>query len=50
MGGMTIQGQGMHMEKLSLETGEIAVAGDIDGILYESRSGSDKGLLKRLFK
>ena len=50
MGGMTIQGQGMHMEKLSLETGEIVVAGDIDGILYESRSGSDKGLLKRLFK
>ena len=50
MGTMTIQGQGMHMEKLSLETGEIVVVGDIDGILYERNSAADRGIFKRLFK
>ena len=50
MGAMTIQGQGMHMEKLSLETGEIVVAGEIEGMLYERASTTDRGLFKRLFK
>ena len=50
MGLMIIQGQDMHMEKLSLENGEMIITGSIDGISYENTAGAEKGLLKRLFK
>ena len=50
-GGLEIQGEGLHIEKLSLDGGDLKVEGDIDSLTYED-SGREKagGLLARLFR
>ena len=41
-GMLTIRGTGLHMERLSLDTGELGVEGTIDGLQYggEALAGS----------
>ena len=34
MGGLVVKGQGLHINKLSIEIGEVSLEGDIDGIDY----------------
>jgi len=48
-GSLVIRGQGLHMEKLSLETGEILLAGAISSLQYED-NGKDTGFFSRLFR
>lgn len=49
-GTLVIRGEGLHIEKLSLDGGELRVEGSVDALTYEddgeSRGG---GLLARLF-
>ncbi len=42
MGIMEITGKNFHMNRLSLDTGEIVVEGDIDGVVYEREKGVEK--------
>ena len=50
-GTLIVRGQGLHIEKLSLDGGDLKVEGDIDSLTYED-SGREKagGLLARLFR
>ena len=48
-GRMVIRGHGLHVEKLSVESGQIAVSGRVDAILYET-DPEKGGLLARLFR
>ena len=41
MGIMEIRGKNFHMNKLSLDTEEIVVEGDIDSIIYEDSKESN---------
>ena len=52
MGIIVIRGANLHVKRISLESGELAVAGEIDGINYENPSGGvkAKSLIGRLFK
>lgn len=52
MGVLLIQGTGLHVNKLSLESGEIYIDGEIDSLGYsEGRFGKDKGsFFSKLFK
>jgi len=52
MGIIIIRGSNLHVKRISLDSGELAVSGEIDGINYESPSGGarTKSLLGRLFK
>jgi len=52
MGVIIIRGANLHVKRVSLDSGELAVSGEIDGITYESPSGGAKAksLLGRLFK
>ena len=50
MGEMTIKGSQMHVDKLSIETGEVAVSGVIDGMVYTDDKSKQGGFLARLFK
>lgn len=51
MGGLLIKGSGLHINKLSVEVGEVALEGEIDGIDYiESRKTKGAGILSRMFK
>ncbi|MDP4118891.1 MAG: sporulation protein YabP [Bacillota bacterium] len=42
MGVMEIKGINFHMNKLSLDTGEVIVEGDIDSVAYEEAKAPQK--------
>jgi len=48
MGDLEIQGEGLHIEKLSLEGGELHVDGSISALIYESQQQEQGGFLRRL--
>ena len=50
MGTLVIRGSALHMEKLSLDTGEIDVTGTVDSLEYENNRPASEGLFSRLFK
>lgn len=49
-GEMTIKGIGLHIDKLSLETGELKVNGNIIAIVYTDDKRQQGGFFGRLFK
>ena len=49
-GGLTIYGQGLHIEKLSLDTGEVIVEGTIDRLEYADDLPETGGFFRRLFR
>ena len=48
-GGLEIQGEGLHIEKLSLDGGDPKVEGTVNALIYESGGREQGGLLGRLF-
>jgi sporulation protein YabP len=49
-GGLIIFGQGLHIEKLSLDTGDVIVEGTIDRLEYEDEVRESGGFFSRLFR
>ena len=47
-GGLEIQGEGLHIEKLSLDGGDLKVEGRVNALIYEAEGGRRGGLLARL--
>ena len=50
MGELTITGQGLRLNNLSVETGEISIEGLVDGITYDDDPLSKQSFLARLFR
>ena len=48
MGELEIRGEGLHIEKLSLEGGELHVDGSVTALIYETASREEPGFLRRL--
>lgn len=48
MGELEIQGEGLHIEKLSLEGGELHVDGTISALIYAAEGREEPGFLRRL--
>lgn len=48
-GALVIRGDGLHIEALSLEGGQLKVTGEIDSLSYED-TDRQGGLLARLFR
>lgn len=48
LGQLTVQGEGLHVEKLSLDVGELTVAGEVQGMYY-SRGKDKRGFWSRVF-
>lgn len=48
-GDLLIRGEGLHISKLSLETGEVNVDGKINALIYTNVKQT-KGLFTKLFK
>ncbi len=46
-GGMEISGNGLHIESLMIESGELVVSGRLDGVCYTALR--DGGFWKKLF-
>ena len=49
-GTLVVRGEGMHIEKLSLDGGGVSVEGSIDSLSYESDGESGGGLFRRWFR
>lgn len=49
-GVMTVTGENLHIEKLSLDGGDLKVEGDIDSLTYEDSGRERGGLFARLFR
>lgn len=50
-GAMVVTGENLHIEKLSLDGGDLKVEGDIDSVSYEDDGvGSRGGFLSRLLR
>ncbi len=48
-GTLVVRGEGLHIEKLSLDGGELRVEGSVDALSYEDDGEPRGGLLARLF-
>ena len=48
-GALTIFGEELHIEKLSLENGEVIIEGFIDDLRYESAPKKSGGIFSKLF-
>jgi len=49
-GTLVVHGEGLHIEKLSLDGGDLKVEGDVDSLSYEDTGREKGGLLARLFR
>ena len=51
LGQLTIKGQGLHLNKIDVEDGELSVEGELEAMSYSDRQESiHGGLLARLFR
>ena len=48
-GALIVSGEKLHIDKLSIDGGELHVDGRIDALTYEDASGVQGGLFSRLF-
>ena len=48
-GELCIHGEGLHIEKLSLDSGEVLIGGKIDSMEYGSEETDGGGFFSRLF-
>lgn len=49
-GAMTVTGENLHIEKLSLDGGDLKVGGDIEALVYEEDRGGHGGFFARLLR
>ena len=49
-GTLVVRGENLHIEKLSLDGGDLKVEGDIDSLTYEDSGRERGGLFARLFR
>lgn len=49
-GGLTIRGEGLHIETLSLDGGALKVEGTVESLSYEDRAEDAGGFWSRLFR
>lgn len=49
-GALTLMGEGLHVSRLNLEEGQLAVDGQIQAMEYDERARGREGLFARLFR
>lgn len=49
-GALTIHGQGLHVDRLSLDGGELSVEGTINALQYEDNVEKSEGFWSKLFR
>lgn len=49
-GELTIRGEGLHINKINLEVGELSLEGDVWGLEYTDNIPARGGLFGRLFR
>ena len=49
MGELTVTGENLHIDRLSLDGGEMAVSGTVTSLIYEEPDPQGRGFFSRLF-
>ena len=49
-GTLVVRGENLHIEKLSLDGGDLKVEGSVDALNYEDEGGEGGGFFARLFR
>ncbi len=49
-GSLTVRGSGLHIEKLSLDGGDLLVSGAVDALIYEDPEERPEGFFRRLLR
>ncbi len=49
-GSLVIRGSELHLQMLSLESGQVCIEGDIDSLVYENDGAAGGGFFSRLFR
>ena len=47
---ITITGEGLHIDRLSIDDGELLVAGKVSSVTYSENTPEKSGILGRLFR
>ena len=50
LGELTLRGNNLHINKLSVETGELVLEGEISSMSYSENQSSGGGFFSRLFR
>ena len=50
MGELTVKGEGLHIQRLNVESGDLTVEGYVQTLSYAETSKGKGGLLGRMFK
>ena len=50
LGQLIIRGNGLHVNKLSVESGELTVEGEIDSLAYTESKASGGGFFSKIFR
>lgn len=50
LGELTIRGRNLHINKLSLEVGELTLDGEISSMTYTDNQSNNVGFLSKLFR
>lgn len=50
LGELTIKGEGLHIVRMSVDTGELTVEGEISTLMYSEIQQQSGGFFSRLFK
>ena len=50
LGELTVRGKNLHISKLSLETGELTLDGEIGSMVYTENQPKSAGFLSKLFR
>ncbi len=50
MGELTVRGSNLHINKLSVEVGELTVEGNISALIYTDDAGRSGGFFSKVFR
>lgn len=50
LGELTVHGRGLHINKLSLDSGELTLDGEVVSLTYTDNQPNKGGLLSKLFR
>ena len=50
MGTLFVRGEGLHMEKLSVDSGDVILTGHVSALEYEDNGPAGEGFFARLFR
>lgn len=49
-GELSVYGEGLHINEMSVETGDVSIEGEISALIYGDKSSGKRSILGKLFR